>query len=101
MAGVDDTRRRAPSSVYPNPFAHTARVEFILPREARIEMEVFDLLGRRMDVHFDRWYGGGRHVENIDCRHLAPGVYFYYLRGRDTVSAKEECASSGKFMILR
>jgi hypothetical protein len=99
---VDDVwRKPAPSRVFPNPFSRAACIEFILPREARIEMEVFNLLGRRVDVHFNRWYGEGRHVESVDCRHLAPGVYFYRLRGRDDASVRGEVVSAGKFMILR
>lgn len=106
---VDDVwRRTVPSRVFPNPFGYTARIEFIVAREAWIKLEVFDCLGRRVDVHFDRRFGVGRHVEGIDCRFLAPGVYFYRLMerrdssfGEEVVSPKGECISAGKFMILR
>jgi len=64
---------------YPNPFNQTTTIEFGIPNEQRVKMEVFDVLGRRVQTITDRRYEAGYHEIEFNGRSLASGVYFYRL----------------------
>src|SRR5690606_6268983 len=51
---------------YPNPSTGRTAVPFALPEEARVEVAVYDLLGRRVAVLAEGAYGAGRHVAVLD-----------------------------------
>jgi len=65
---------------YPNPFNPATTVRFDLPEAARIRLEVYDLLGRRVltmpPQHAEA--GAGR-TFYLDASGLASGVYLYRL----------------------
>ena len=55
---------------------------FDLPRDERVRLEVFDLLGRRVTTLRDTWMPAGRHALEWDRRDAdgipaRPGVYLY------------------------
>lgn len=78
-AGTPRTFTLAP--VYPNPFNAGARVDLVLPRPERIEVQVFDVLGRAVEtVHAGR-LPAGAHTLHVDAGGWASGVYF--LRAKD------------------
>ena len=65
---------------YPNPFGGPSgsgqtAVPFALPEGARVEVSVFDLLGRRVVVLAEGAFPAGRHVAVLESRGLASGVY--------------------------
>jgi hypothetical protein len=60
---------------YPNPFTGRTAVPFALPEAARVRVEAYDLLGRRVAVLADDVYEAGRHTAVLDGRGLASGVY--------------------------
>ncbi len=65
---------QAPNS-RPQPQADRTTLPFALPGAARVEMHVYDLLGRRVAVVADGMYEAGRHAAQLDGRQLASGVY--------------------------
>jgi len=63
----------------PNPVRDRARFEFSLPREARVHLGVYDLLGRERLVLADDLFPAGRHPmagTPITDAGLDPGLYF-------------------------
>ena len=64
---------------YPNPFNQTTTIEFGIPNEQRVKVEVFDVLGRRVQTITDQRYEAGYHKVEFNGRSLASGVYFYRL----------------------
>lgn len=74
---------------YPNPFNPSTVIKYGLPHEAKVTLEVYDLLGRRVAVLVDEQQNAGFHQVVFEDRSLANGVYFYRLRaGRFTQSFK-------------
>jgi serine protease AprX len=66
-AGID--------AVYPNPFAVSTTVEFVLSWEQHVALEVFDIRGARVGVRADRRLGPGTHRLTWSPVAGARGVY--------------------------
>ena len=81
---------------YPNPFNPTTQIAFGLPVESRIQLTVFDLLGRQIKVVAGGLYAAGLHTVAFDGdgHGLATGVYLYQLK-TPTQSL------SGKMLLLK
>ena len=67
-------------SVYPNPFQTLATVDYELSQASHIELDVFDMLGRKVVKLVDTVQHQGRHVAVMDGSRLAAGTYFVSLR---------------------
>ncbi len=72
---------------YPNPFNPSTLIRFDVPRSGHVRLEVFDMLGRRVDVLVDEITAAGRHAAIWDAGHHASGVYIYRLESAGFVSA--------------
>jgi hypothetical protein len=64
---------------YPNPFNPATTIEFALPVEDRVRIDIFDVLGRKVQTLVDQRYQAGYHEVNFDGNSLSSGVYFYRL----------------------
>ena len=69
---------------YPNPFNPSTNIELSLPRSGHVEVEVFNILGRRVCRLVDREMPAGVHRivfsgKADDGSPLATGVYFYRI----------------------
>lgn len=65
---------------YPNPFNPVTNISFSLESDARINLTVFDISGRKLiEVLKDNLYSAGRHTIKFDGSYLPSGVYFYKL----------------------
>ncbi|HHP7238854.1 S8 family serine peptidase [Longibacter sp.] len=65
---------------YPNPFATATQIAMDLPQDARIDVEVYDLLGRRVQsIRGTSLSAGSDRTIQIDGSRLSAGVYFYRL----------------------
>jgi len=69
---------------YPNPFNPSTSIEFSLPVAGHVQVEVFNILGRRVRRLIDRDLSAGEHRIVFDARtdrgsSLATGIYFYRL----------------------
>ncbi|MEM0964165.1 MAG: T9SS type A sorting domain-containing protein, partial [Bacteroidota bacterium] len=62
-------------SAYPNPFTSDLRVEIRQDQAARVTVEVFDSLGRRMAVSAGEVHGPGSHPLALDAASWAAGTY--------------------------
>ena len=60
---------------YPNPFAGETTLHFTSQKPAHVRLDVFDVLGRRIEGVVDQRYGGGTHQVRWDSGALARGVY--------------------------
>lgn len=57
----------------------SGRVVAVLPEEASVWLEVFDVLGRSLAVLVDERQATGRYEVSFDAGRLAGGVYLYRL----------------------
>ena len=71
---------------YPNPFTDRTTVEFTLPAIEQVELEVFDLLGRRI-LHSEKSRRlPGRHTIELDASTWPAGVYTLRLQAGSAAS---------------
>jgi len=65
---------------YPNPFNPSTTISFFLPHSQKVELSVYDILGRRVAKLVNEWKNAGSYNINFDASHLASGVYIYRLK---------------------
>jgi hypothetical protein len=67
------------SQNYPNPFNSSTSLEFVLPEEGPVLLEVFNILGQKVATLADGHFYAGVHRLNWDAGNMRSGVYFYKL----------------------
>jgi hypothetical protein len=65
---------------YPNPFTGKANIEYTLPEEGNVHLEVTGILGNRMKILSSQRQNAGEYFINLDGNDLAPGIYLLTLR---------------------
>ncbi len=73
---------------YPNPFNPTTTIQFGIPVEGNVRVDIYDILGRRVQTITDQRYQAGFHTVQFDGRSLASGVYFYRLISPEKIISK-------------
>ncbi|WP_456426949.1 T9SS type A sorting domain-containing protein, partial [Rhodocaloribacter sp.] len=73
---------------YPNPFRGQTTISYVLPRPSRVELVVYDVLGRRVATLLNAWQAAGEHTEVFDARKLPGGVYFWRLSTEHRVETR-------------
>ena len=73
---------------YPNPFNPLTTIEFALPTATRVQIDVFDLRGRRVTRLLDGSLPAGRHSVKWDATGVASGAYFYRIEAGDFVQTR-------------
>ncbi|MCS3642199.1 Ig-like domain-containing protein [Salinibacter ruber] len=79
---------------YPNPFRTKTTIEYALARPQHIRLDVYDVLGRRVETLVRGTQTVGKKQVVFNGRDLASGVYFYRLDG-------ENFEKTGKAVIVR
>jgi hypothetical protein len=73
---------------YPNPFNPVTVIEYELPIQSDIKIEVFDILGRLATTLVDGRKSAGFHSVQFDARNFSSGAYFYRIKAGDFVQIK-------------
>lgn len=73
---------------FPNPFNPSTTIRFSLPKRSTVMLEVFDLLGRRVETLLTNVAEPGTHNITWDASSLASGVYLYRLTTETTSTTK-------------
>jgi photosystem II stability/assembly factor-like uncharacterized protein len=74
---------------YPNPFNPTTVVSYQLSVISRVDLRIFDLLGREVGVLVNEEKPPGTYKATWDAKGIASGVYFYQLRVGGEVMTKK------------
>jgi len=84
---------------FPNPFNPSTTIEYSLPGRMHVSIDVFNILGRRVNLLVDREQAAGSYNtiwdgRDISGRPVSTGVYFYRLRAGNLVEIR-------KLMLLK
>jgi len=82
------------SQNYPNPFNPQTRVKYALPRDSHVKIEIYDLLGRKVETLVDGDQEAGVHEVIWDANNAASGIYFYRMEA-------DGFTSTNKMLLLR
>jgi hypothetical protein len=75
-------------SAYPNPFNPTTAFRFSLPLATDIQLSVFDMLGREVQVLARGQWPAGMHEVRFNAGVLPSGLYLYRLAATDFVATR-------------
>jgi hypothetical protein len=84
---------------YPNPFNPETRIRFDVPQESRVELTVYDILGRRVATLVSDTKPAGTHNARFDASDVSSGVYFYRLSA-EPIKAKGATFHDVKKLVL-
>jgi hypothetical protein len=73
---------------FPNPFNSSTTIEYGLPEAEQVRIDIYDLLGRKVETLIDGEMQAGRHQVVWDASAYSSGVYFYRLEAGDFVDTK-------------
>jgi len=79
---------------FPNPFNPSTTIRFDLPEHTPVQLDLFDLTGRRIQTLLNSDLTAGAYQINFDAAGLASGLYVYRLQTRQETIIK-------KMMLVR
>lgn len=79
---------------YPNPFNPITTIQFQLPKQSNVKINIYDMLGRLISVLVDEDKPAGSYYIKFNGSNLASGIYFYQLITDSKIFTK-------KFVLLK
>lgn len=73
---------------YPNPFNAITVIGFNIPSTSRVRLEIYDILGRRIETVLDKTLPAGYHELKWDAENRSSGIYFYRIKSGDQASTR-------------
>lgn len=64
---------------YPNPFNPSTTIRFSLPEKSKVELTVFNVLGKQVASPVDKTMQAGRHQVTFNASGLSSGIYIYKI----------------------
>ncbi|HZW40564.1 MAG TPA: FG-GAP-like repeat-containing protein [Ignavibacteriaceae bacterium] len=74
---------------YPNPFNPTTNITFSIPKESRVTLKLYNVLGKEVKTLLDEVKGAGNHNINVKLSDLNSGVYFYTITSGNFTATKK------------
>ena len=74
---------------YPNPFNPVTTIEFSIPQNSFVNLEVFNILGQKITTLVNEEKLPGSYKVKFDCRNLSSGIYFYRISTPKFTSVKK------------
>jgi hypothetical protein len=74
---------------YPNPFNPSTLIEYSIPENGFVTLDVYNLLGEKVATLANGVHEAGRYEVNFDASNLASGIYVYSLKSGSFNSVKK------------
>jgi hypothetical protein len=79
---------------YPNPFNPVTNIEFVIPEPARVKLEIYNILGKKIITLVDKKLSAGYKIVEWDGKdsqgnEVSTGIYFYKLKAGDFTQTKK------------
>ena len=82
------------SQNYPNPFNASTVIRYNLPERSHVTIEIYDLLGRKVETLVQEERSAGYHQVVWDAEDVPSGVYFYRIQAGN-------CIMSRRMLLLK
>lgn len=76
------------SQNYPNPFNPTSNIQFTLPQNNHVRIDVYNINGQLVQTLVNTNMTAGEHTVTFNARNLASGVYIYRIVAGNFVQSK-------------
>jgi hypothetical protein len=73
---------------YPNPFNARTTIEYNLQHDTQVTLDIFDILGRRLETLVNENQSAGSHSTVWDAVDVATGLYFYRIQAGEQSDIK-------------
>ena len=74
---------------YPNPFNPSTTIQFSIPEQTIIGLEIFNTLGEKVDVLLNEELNAGTYEYKWTADNLTSGIYFYSLTSENFRQTKK------------
>jgi len=85
---------------YPNPFNPETKIEFGIPKDAKVSLVIYDILGREVTKLINEELKAGVYGVNWNASSYASGIYFYILQAGDPSTGSGRSFVQTKKMVL-
>jgi hypothetical protein len=94
MVGIDDYEVPLPEHLaflqnYPNPFNISTVIIYSLPQASNVKIEIFDILGRKVETLVQGEQQAGYHQIVWDASDHSSGMYFYKIQAGEYSDTKK------------
>lgn len=79
---------------YPNPFTISTNISFAIPQTSKVQLKIFDVLGKHVMTLVDGEVAPGRYIELLPGNNLASGTYYYIIN-------VDGVRKSGKLFVVK
>jgi len=86
---------------YPNPFNPVTKIEYSIPKTAKVEIVVFDILGREVAKLVNELKQAGKHEAIFDGSIYASGIYFYRIAILSDKLKTESIIQTRKMLLMK
>jgi len=105
VTAVREVKSSAPqnfylSQNYPNPFNPSTSINYNLPFNSIVKIEVFNILGEKVRDLFNGQKTAGNYKVNFNANTLSSGVYFYMLEAK-SLDGKNTFRKTKKMILLK
>jgi hypothetical protein len=74
---------------YPNPFNPSTTIEFYLPENSNVRINIYNLNGELISSLFSSYLNAGNHSINFNAENLSSGVYYYSMNTDEKTIVKK------------
>ena len=74
---------------YPNPFNPTTKINYFISQFSKVQLKVFDVLGREVAILVDQEQSTGHYSIDFNAENLSAGIYFYQLQADNFSQTKK------------
>ncbi len=74
---------------YPNPFNPNTAISYQLSAQSKVELKIFDVLGREVQTLVNEIQSAGNYKVNFDARDLPSGIYIYQIKAGNFVQSNK------------
>lgn len=94
VSGIEDGDTGVPTEFmlignYPNPFNSSTLIRLELPEPGNIKVEVFNMLGQRVETIFDGFMNAGESEIRWNAGSISSGIYFYKVTSGERTATRK------------
>ena len=65
---------------YPNPFNSRTKIQYVLPKDEKVSVNLYNIRGNHLETLFDDEQVSGIHNIQWDASDYSSGIYFYQVK---------------------